>query len=148
MLVSMACCIVCNSLHLPSLNQFSCLQMELTLFALHIECFEIYLLQLLHKSTTIKVIVLVIFRNSLCEVLKHISNASRILEDPLSHWNSFNELLEVAQYMFLLPQSFIACPYITQSWNIYLFSSEPSWLQRYKGNSYDWQHASTKIWAA
>lgn len=122
--------------------------MELTLFALHIECFEIYLLQLLHKSTTIKVIVLTIFRNSLCEALKHISNVSRILEDLLSHWNSFNELLEVAQYMFLLPQRFIACPYIKQSWNIYLFSSESSWLQRYKGDSYDWQRARMKIWAA
>lgn len=121
--------------------------MELTLFALHIESFEIYLLQLLHKSTTIKVIVLTIFRNSLCEVLKHISNVSRILEDPLSHWNSFNEL-EVVQYVFLLPQCFIDCPYIKQSWNIYLFFSEPSWLQRYKGYSCDWQRACMKIWAA
>lgn len=122
--------------------------MELTVFAFHIECFENYLLQLLHKSITIKVIVLSIFRNSLCEVLKHISNVSRILEDPLSHWNSFNELLEVAQYMFLLPQRCITCPYIKQSWNIYLFFSEPSWLQRYKGYSYDWQCASMKIQTA
>jgi len=66
--------------------------MELTVFAFHIEYFENYLLELLHKSITTKVIVLSIFRNSLLAVLKHISNVSRTLEDPLSHWYSFNEL--------------------------------------------------------
>lgn len=73
--------------------------MELTAFVFRTGCFETCLLQLVHKSITIKVIVRSIFRNSLCEVLKHISNVSRLSEDPLSHRNSFNELLEVAQYV-------------------------------------------------
>lgn len=103
---------------------------------------------LLHKSITTKVIVRSIFRSSACEVPKYISNVSGISEDPLSHWNSFNELLEVVKYMFLPPQCCITSPYIKQSWNIYLFFSELSWLQRYKGYSYNWQNASMTIWAA
>lgn len=123
--------------------------MELTVFAFHIKCFESYFSQLLQKSVITKVTVRIIFRNSTREVPKYISNVSGISEDPLSHWNSFNELLEVVQYVFLLPQYCITSPYIKQSWNIYLFfSSELSWLQRYKGYSYNWKHASMTIWAA